>query len=252
LNKDTKYYSYLCKESNIYISKKLNTPVSKIIIAIDGHSSTGKSSFAKAIAAKLNYVYVDSGAMYRAVTLYGLQHGLISNKKELHAEALVAALPAIHIVFRYINGQHHTFLNGVDVEADIRGIEVSQQVSAVSAIAAVRTHLVHLQQLMGKEKGVVMDGRDIGTVVFPQAELKIFMTADPQVRAERRYKELVAKGRPVSFDEILQNVIQRDYDDEHRAITPLRQADDALLLDNSHLTPDEQMKWFEEILAKFK
>jgi cytidylate kinase len=221
---------------------------SKIVVAIDGHSSTGKSSFAKAIAATLNYVYVDSGAMYRAVTLYGLEHRLISDEGKIDTAALVAALPAIHIGFRNIDGQNHTFLNGVNVEQTIRGIRVSQHVSAVSAIVEVRRHLVHLQQLMGKDKGIVMDGRDIGTVVFPQAELKIFMTADPRVRAERRYKELAENNRQVSFDEILQNVIQRDYDDEHRAVTPLRKAGDALLLDNSLLTPADQMTWFEEVL----
>jgi cytidylate kinase len=230
----------------------LNTPVAKIIIAIDGHSSTGKSSFAKAIAVRIGYVYVDSGAMYRAITLYGLRHGLISNNGDINTKDLITALPDIQIEFRNIDGQNTTFLQQVNVEQDIRSIEVSRQVSAVSAIAGVRSHLVHLQQLMGKDKGIVMDGRDIGTVVFPQAELKIFMTADPQVRAERRYKELVAKGQQVSLQEILQHVIQRDYADEHRAVTPLRKADDALLLDNSYLTPADQMKWFEEIWEKYK
>ncbi|MDR0737988.1 MAG: (d)CMP kinase [Prevotellaceae bacterium] len=230
----------------------MNTPVSKIIIAIDGHSSTGKSSFAKAIAAKLGYIYVDSGAMYRAVTLYGLQHGLISDDGKINTKALIAALPDIQIEFRNIDGQNITFLQQVNVEHDIRSVKVSQQVSDVSAIAEVRTHLVHAQQLMGKDKGIVMDGRDIGTVVFPQAELKIFMTADPHVRAERRYKELVAKGGQVSLQETLQHIIQRDYIDEHRAVTPLRQANDALLLDNSHLTLADQMKWFEEIWAKYQ
>jgi cytidylate kinase len=230
----------------------LNTPVSKIIIAIDGHSSTGKSSFAKAIAAKIGYVDVDSGAMYRTVTLYGLQRGLISDDGKINTKELIAALPDIQIEFHNIDGQNITFLQHVNVEHDIRSIEVSQQVSAVSAIVGVRAHLVHLQQLMGKDKGIVMDGRDIGTVVFPHAELKIFMTADTHVRAERRYKELVEKGGQVSLPEILQHIIRRDYIDEHRAITPLRKADDALLLDNSHLTPADQMKWFEEIWEKYK
>jgi cytidylate kinase len=197
-------------------------------------------------------VDVDSGAMYRAVTLYGLQHGLISAGGEIKAKELIAALPGIQIEFRNIDGQNTTFLQQVNVERDIRGIGVSKQVSAVSAIAEVRTHLVHLQQLMGRDKGIVMDGRDIGTVVFPQAELKIFMTADPQVRAARRYKELVAKGGQVSPDEILQHILQRDYVDEHRDVTPLRKAADALLLDNSLLTPADQMKWFEEIWEKYK
>ena len=230
----------------------MNTPASKIIIAIDGHSSTGKSSFAKVIAAKIGYVYVDSGAMYRAVTLYGLQHGLISGDGKIDTKGLIAALPDIQIEFRNIDGQNITFLQQENVEHDIRSIRVSRQVSAVSAIAEVRAHLVHLQQLMGKDKGIVMDGRDIGTVVFPQAELKIYMTADPQVRAERRYKELVEKGGQVSLDEILRHILQRDYIDEHRAVTPLRKAKDALLLDNSHLTPADQMKWFEEIWATYK
>jgi len=225
----------------------LNPLKTKIIIAIDGHSSTGKSSFAKAIARQLSYIYVDTGAMYRAVTLYGLQYKLITNDRGINAEALIAALPNIHISFQNIDGHNCTFLNGINVEHEIREIAVSQQVSAVSAIAGVRKHLVYLQQQMGKNKGVVMDGRDIGTVVFPQAELKIFMTADPHVRAERRYKELSAKGSEVSFDEILKNVIQRDHDDETRSVTPLRKADDALLLDNSQMTPDEQMLWFQQL-----
>jgi len=227
----------------------LNLLKTKIIIAIDGHSSTGKSSFAKAIANQLNYIYVDTGAMYRAVTLYGLQHKIIASDGQINAEALIAALPHIHISFRNINGHNCTFLNGVNVEHEIREIAVSQQVSAVSAIAGVRKHLVYLQQQMGKDKGIVMDGRDIGTVVFPQAELKIFMTADPRVRAERRYKELLAKGSKVSFDEILKNVIQRDSDDESRSVTPLRKADDAVLLDNSQMTQDEQMLWFNLMIS---
>jgi cytidylate kinase len=227
----------------------LNLSTTKIIIAIDGHSSTGKSSFAKAIAHQLHYIYVDTGAMYRAVTLYGLQHQLITISGGINTEALLTALPDMHISFQNIDGQNNTFLNGINVESEIREITVSQQVSAVSAIAGVRKHLVYLQQQMGKEKGVVMDGRDIGTVVFPQAELKIFMTADPCVRAERRYKELIAMGSKVSFEEILQNVIQRDHDDESRSITPLRRADDAILLDNSHMTFEEQMQWFQKIIA---
>ena len=231
----------------------MNYPKTKIIIAIDGHSSTGKSSFAKAIAHQLSYIYVDTGAMYRAVTLYGLQRKLISSVGQINTEALIAALPDMHISFQNIAGQNNTFLNGVNVEREIRDIEVSQLVSAVSAIADVRKHLVYMQQQMGKDKGIVMDGRDIGTVVFPQAELKIFMTADPRVRAERRYKELAAKGSKVSFDEILENVIQRDHDDESRSITPLRKADDAILLDNSQMTPDEQMRWFQQLInSRFK
>jgi len=235
----------------LYTNTKLtlNPFTTKIIIAIDGHSSTGKSSFAKAIAQELNYIYVDTGAMYRAVTLYGLQHKLVSSDGQIEIEALMAVLPDIHISFQNIAGQNNTFLNRVNVEREIREIAVSQQVSAVSAIAGVRKHLVYLQQQMGKEKGIVMDGRDIGTVVFPQAELKIFMTADPRVRAERRYKELREKGSKVSFDEILNNVIQRDHDDETRSVAPLRKAEDAILLDNSNMIPEEQMAWFRRVIA---
>ncbi len=220
----------------------------KIIIAIDGHSSTGKSSFAKAIAARLGYIYVDTGAMYRAVTLYALQHGMIDHSGAIDEAALLSAIPDIHVTFQHINGENTTFLNGENVEAEIRGIAVAGHVSAVSAIAGVRKHLVLLQQQMGKEKGIVMDGRDIGTVVFPQAELKIFMTADPEVRAGRRYKELTDKGEQVSFEEILRNVVERDRIDSTRAVTPLRRAEDALLLDNSNMTPQEQMAWFLQLI----
>lgn len=228
-----------------------NSP--RLIIAIDGHSSTGKSTFAKAIAARLGYIYVDTGAMYRAVTLYALRQGLIRDTGLLEA-LIVAQLPRIDIAFRYnaAKGGSDTFLNGENVELEIRGIEVSQHVSRVSAIPAVRAHLVRLQQAMGTNKGIVMDGRDIGTVVFPQAEIKIFMTADPQVRAERRYREMQEKGSPVSFNEILENVKQRDYEDEHRTVAPLRKAPDALLLDNSHLSPTQQMEWFTAQLQKME
>ncbi len=229
-------------------------PTKKIIIAIDGHSSTGKSTFAKAIAANLGYIYVDTGAMYRAVTLYALRHKLINTQGELNEKEIAAQLSHINIEFRYNASRNasDTYLNGENVENEIRDITVSQHVSRVSAIADVRTHLVHLQQQMGAGKGIVMDGRDIGTVVFPQAELKIFMTADPHVRAERRFKELQAKGSPVSFDEILENVKRRDYEDEHRTVAPLRKASDALLLDNSHLTPAQQMEWFNNEFKNFK
>ncbi len=224
----------------------------KIIIAIDGHSSTGKSSFAKALAAYLGYTYVDTGAMYRAVTLYGLRKGWIDEQGDIAVDTLLRALPDIHITFRLIGGQNSTFLNGENVEKEIRGIQVSQHVSRVSAIPEVRSHLVHQQQLIGKDKGVVMDGRDIGTVVFPHAELKIFMTADPKVRAERRFKELREKGSNVTFDEIYQNVVQRDYEDEHRAVAPLCKAGDAVLLDNSNMTPAQQMEWFKKLFNDLK
>ncbi len=220
----------------------------KLIIAVDGYSSTGKSTFAKAIAAQLGYIYVDTGAMYRAVALYALRHGFIDKDGNLAGQQIAAHLPEITITFRYSaeTGRSETYLNGENVEREIRDIAVSRCVSRVSAIPAVRTHLVHLQQAMGKDKGIVMDGRDIGTVVFPQAEFKIFMTADPQIRAERRYKEMRDKGNNISFEEILANVKQRDYEDENRSVAPLRQAPDALLLDNSHLTPAAQMEWFLE------
>ncbi|MDR0695067.1 MAG: (d)CMP kinase [Prevotellaceae bacterium] len=223
----------------------------KIIVAIDGHSSTGKSTFAKAIAAKLGYVYVDTGAMYRSVTLYALQQQFIKEQGGISEKDIVAHLPAINITFRYNKGTgaSDTYLNGENVEQEIRGFNVSQYVSLVSAIPEVRERMVRLQQEMGVHKGIVMDGRDIGTVVFPQAELKIFMTADPQVRAERRYKEMKEKGSEVPFEEILENVKHRDYEDEHRAVAPLRRAPGALLLDNSHLTPEQQMEWFLKQLA---
>lgn len=223
----------------------------KIIIAIDGHSSTGKSSFAKAIAARMGYLYVDTGAMYRAVTLYALRHGLITPQGEVEEAALTAALPSIDIRFANdANGRRATYLNGEQVEREIRGIRVSGHVSRISAIAAVRERLVCLQRQMGRGKGLVMDGRDIGTVVFPQAEMKIFMTADAHVRAERRYREMKAEGRSVTFDDVLANVRQRDCEDERRLVTPLRRAPDALLLDNSRLSPEEQMEWFVEQLKR--
>ncbi|MDR2358356.1 MAG: (d)CMP kinase [Prevotellaceae bacterium] len=223
----------------------------KIIIAIDGHSSTGKSTFAKAIAAKLGYVYVDTGAMYRSVTLYALQQQFINERGEVSEKEIVAHLPAINITFRYNKGKgaSDTYLNGENVEQEIRSFNVSQYVSRVSAIPGVRERMVRLQQEMGVDKGIVMDGRDIGTVVFPQAELKIYMTADPQVRAERRFKEMKEKGSDVPFKEILENVKHRDYEDEHRAVAPLRKAPGALLLDNSRLTPEQQMEWFLQQLA---
>jgi cytidylate kinase len=225
----------------------------KIIIAIDGHSSTGKSSFAKTIAACMGYVYIDTGAMYRAVTLYALRNRLITEQGEVDEERLVAQLPGIVVTFRSNGaGAADTFLNDENVEHEIRDLRVSQHVSRVSALAAVRTHLVRRQQQMGADKGVVMDGRDIGTVVFPQAEMKIFMTADPHVRAERRYKEMCAKGSRVSFDEVMENVKRRDSIDEHRAVAPLRRAPDALLLDNSRLSPEEQMHWFLDELKKLQ
>lgn len=219
----------------------------KIIIAIDGHSSCGKSTFAKAIAARLGYIFIDTGAMYRAVTLYALEHGAIE-MGILDEQKIVAMLPNIDINFRFNpqRGASDIYVNGDLVEGKIRTIEVSNYVSQVSSIGAVREKLVALQQQMGLKRGVVMDGRDIGTVVFPDAELKIYMTADAQVRAERRYKELTAKGDKVTLEEIYENVVSRDKADMSRAISPLRKADDAIVLDNSYMSVDEQMEWFLE------
>lgn len=224
----------------------------KITVAIDGYSSTGKSSFAKAIAQRLAYIYVDTGAMYRAVTLYCINSRLIKAGGIPDTGEIVRRLPEIKIVFTYNpqNGRSETMLNGVNVETAIRGIEVSQHVSAISAIPEVRELMVELQRQMGKQGGVVMDGRDIGTVVFPNAEIKLFMTADAKVRAMRRFKELEAKGQRVSLKEIEENIAHRDYEDSHRAFSPLRQAEDAVVLDNSNMTPEEQLQWFDELFAK--
>ena len=221
----------------------------KIIIAIDGYSSCGKSSFAKAIAAKLGYIFIDTGAMYRGVTLWAIRHGMVDGPRVDEAR-LAEALPAIDISFAYNEERKagDLILCGENVEAQIRTIEVSDAVSRVSAIPAVRARLVAMQQAMGRDKGVVMDGRDIGTTVFPDAELKIFMTASVDVRAERRYKELAAKGENVTLEEVRRNVTERDRIDETRTESPLRRADDALLLDNSSMTVDEQMDWVDTIL----
>ena len=223
----------------------------KIIIAIDGFSSCGKSTFAKAIAARLGYIFIDTGAMYRAVTLYALEHGAIIDGK-VAEDRVVALLPDVNISFRFNaeRGASDAYVNGERVEDKIRSIEVSNMVSHVSSIAQVREKLVAMQQQMGRARGVVMDGRDIGTVVFPDAELKIFMTADAQVRAERRYAELKAKGDNVTMEEILENVISRDKADMTREISPLRQAEDAVVLDNSHMSVEEQMAWFMERYQK--
>lgn len=219
----------------------------KIVIAIDGFSSCGKSTFAKAIAARLGYIFIDTGAMYRAVTLYALEHGAIESGI-VDEERVAALLDEISIAFRFNpeRGASDIYVNGERVEGRIRTIEVSNCVSRVSSIRQVREKLVAMQQAMGRDRGVVMDGRDIGTVVFPDAELKIFMTADPAVRARRRYDELRAKGEEVSLAEIEANVLSRDRADMTRAISPLRRADDALELDNSRMSVEEQMEWFRE------
>lgn len=220
----------------------------RIIIAIDGHSSCGKSTFAKAIAARLGYIFIDTGAMYRAVTLYALENSIIENGI-VNEERIKASLGDIDIDFRFNpqRGASDIYVNGDLAEGKIRTIEVSNCVSAVSSIAEVRSKLVAMQQQMGRKGGVVMDGRDIGTVVFPDAEIKIYMTADPMVRAERRFKELTAKGDRVTLEEVYDNVVSRDKADMTRAISPLRKADDAVVLDNSYMSVEEQMTWFDEL-----
>lgn len=220
---------------------------SRIIVAIDGHSSCGKSTIAKAVAARFGYVFIDSGAMYRAVTLFALRHNLIS-EGEVKAQLLIDLLPEIKIEFRFNpqNQRSDTYLNGENVEDEIRQLPVSQNVSPVATIAEVRAAMVRLQQEMGKNKGIVMDGRDIGTVVFPEAELKLFVTASAEIRARRRFDELSAKGEAVSYVEILQNVQERDRIDSTREASPLRKAADALVLDNSHMTREEQLAWVTE------
>ncbi|MBQ4587867.1 MAG: (d)CMP kinase [Bacteroidaceae bacterium] len=219
----------------------------KITIAIDGYSSCGKSTMAKDLAREVGYIYIDSGAMYRAVTLYCLENQLFT-EEGIDTTKLETALPDIHISFQLNPDTQRpmTFLNGENVEDRIRTMEVSSHVSPVAALPFVREALVKQQQDMGKEKGIVMDGRDIGTAVFPEAELKIFVVASAEIRAQRRYDELKAKGQEASYDEILANVKERDYIDQNREVSPLRQADDAILLDNSNLTIGEQKQWLKE------
>lgn len=231
-----------------------DTKQHRIIIAIDGFSSCGKSTFAKAIAARLGYIFIDTGAMYRAVTLHALEHGAIRSGI-VDEEAVVKLLGETAITFRFNpeRGASDIYVNGDLAEGKIRTIEVSNCVSRVSAIPEVRRKLVAMQQEMGRRRGVVMDGRDIGTVVFPDAELKLFMTADTAVRACRRYKELTGKGMSVTMEEVERNIRERDKADMSRAVSPLRQADDAIVLDNSHMSVDEQMAWFmNEFQLKMK
>lgn len=222
---------------------------SKINIAIDGYSSCGKSTIAKAIARELNYVYIDSGAMYRAMTLFALQNGFITNDGKVNDQGLVQALDVVMINFRYNTEtyRYETFLNGRNVDREIRTLQVSNSVSPISAIREVRQKLVKMQKRMAESKGVVMDGRDIGTVVLPDAELKLFMTADPEIRAKRRFDELQAMGVETSFDDVLRNINQRDKIDTTREHDPLLQAVDAIVVDNSHLTLDEQ---FQFVMSK--
>lgn len=217
----------------------------KIIIAIDGFSSCGKSTMAKDLAHELGYIYVDTGAMYRCVALYALQHKLFLKDGEINIPELEAAMPNINISFKLNKetGRPDTYLNNENVENKIRTMEVSSHVSSIAAIPFVREALVAQQQKMGKDKGIGMDGRDIGTVVFPNAELKIFVTASPEVRAQRRYDELMEKGMEADYNEILENVKQRDYIDSHRDVSPLRKADDAIELDNSNISIEEQKQW---------
>jgi cytidylate kinase len=223
----------------------------KITIAIDGFSSCGKSTTAKDLANEVGYIYIDSGAMYRAVTWFSLSNELIKGD-QINIEVLKSVIDELRIKFKLnpVTGRPDTYLNGHNVEERIRSMEVSEHVSPIAALDFVREAMVRQQQQMGKAKGIVMDGRDIGTTVFPNAELKIFMTATPEVRAERRYKELVDKGIKADYEEILNNIKERDYIDQHRAVSPLRRADDALLLDNTHLTIEQQKAWVMEQFRK--
>lgn len=222
----------------------MNHPTKKIVIAVDGFSSCGKSTMAKDLAKAIGYIYIDSGAMYRAVTLFALRHNLFLADGQVDEKQLRADLAKVRITFVLNSEQRpETYLNGENVEKEIRGLEVSSRVSRIASLDFVRAELVHQQQLMGKEKGIIMDGRDIGTCVFPDAELKIFVVASAEIRAQRRFDELTAKGEKVNFEDILNNVQERDRIDMTRAVSPLRKADDAIELDNSHLTPEEQKAW---------
>lgn len=218
---------------------------SKINIALDGYSSCGKSTIAKRLARSLGYTYVDTGAMYRGVTLYALREGLFSGEEPM-VEEIIRRLPRIEMRFTIYPDGQHLLLNGEDVEWEIRGMEVSEHVSPIATIPEVRAALTRQQQDMAKEKGVVMDGRDVGTTILPDAELKIFVTARPEVRARRRFDELTAKGESVTYDSVLANVRERDRIDSGRTVSPLRQAEDALVLDNSDMTLDQQQAWVEE------
>jgi len=221
----------------------------KLIIAIDGYSSCGKSTFAKAIARELNYIYIDSGAMYRAVTLYCIRKSYIG-KNDLNIFGILSDLEEINISFIFNPDieEYETYLNSENVESEIRGLEVSSYVSRISQIHEVRARMVELQRQIGAFRGIVMDGRDIGTVVFPDADLKIFMTASVNIRAKRRYDELIGKNVSTDLEKIRQNIIARDIADENRDISPLRRADDAIVLDNSRMTVSQQMDWVMKII----
>lgn len=224
----------------------------KITIAIDGHSSCGKSTMAKDLARELGYTYIDTGAMYRAVTLFAMRKGLFTEDGTIDTETLQGLMGEVSIAQKNIEGKTITFLNDEDVEKEIRSMEVSSHVSPIAALPFVREKMVEQQRQMGREGGIVMDGRDIGTVVFPNAELKVFVTASAEVRAQRRYLELQQKGMPASYEDILKNVTERDYIDSHRAVSPLRPADDAVILDNSNLTIAEQKQWLLDLVAKYQ
>lgn len=234
------------------MDKNNQTPL--INIAIDGYSSSGKSTMARRLAKRIGYRYIDSGAMYRAVALYALRHGMINEDKSVDTAALIKALPEINIDFRVGNDSQSTLLNGEDVESEIRSMAVSQCVSPVAAIPEVRHALVAIQKKMGADGGIVMDGRDIGTTVFPDARMKVFVKASAQTRAQRRLSELIAKGVATTFEEVLANVVSRDHIDETRAESPLRCADDAVVFDNSTVTPADQDEWiynlYEGIVSK--
>jgi CMP/dCMP kinase len=223
----------------------------KLIIAIDGYSSCGKSTFARSIAKMLNYIFIDSGAMYRAVTLYCIRRHFIG-KDGLNTAGVLSELDDINIEFIYnpVINEHETFLNSLNVEREIRSLEVAGHVSIISQIPEVRERLVEIQRKIGVSGGVVMDGRDIGTVVFPDADIKIFMTASVDIRAKRRFDELKGRGLVIDFEEIKRNIISRDITDENRDISPLRRADDALILDNTRMTVEDQMLWFSQIIDK--
>jgi CMP/dCMP kinase len=229
----------------------MTSTIPSLIIAIDGYSSCGKSSFAKYIASVLNYTYIDSGAMYRAVTLFAIREKILLDdlvdEKRLREELINLD---ISFEINPLTGRKEVYLNGINVEEEIRGMRVSENVSPVSKIAFVRIKMVAYQRKMGENKSVVMDGRDIGTVVFPNADIKLFMTADPFIRAERRFKELQAKGFRTTLDEVEINIRERDFIDQNRDESPLRKADDAIVLDNSYMTIEDQMAWFKDLLKE--
>jgi CMP/dCMP kinase len=223
----------------------------RLIIAIDGYSSCGKSTFSKMIAKELNYIFIDSGAMYRAVTLYCIRRNFIGDQG-VNTRGLIDELSSINIdfIFNSDTNAHETFMNSENVETEIRSLEVTSHVSRISQIPEVRTRLVELQRSIGAYKGIVMDGRDIGTIVFPDADIKIFMTASVDIRAKRRFDELKAKGLPIDFEEIRRGIIARDIADENRDISPLRRAEDAIVLDNSRMSVEAQMNWVKDIIYK--